>query len=96
MGWFDVLPRLFVAYRSCRRGVALPENLSRPPALSAIMVGMGLISRGLDRLFDRLPGWVQFVVAILFLALAIPWSLHEMDREGFFHFVLRVIFSPEI
>ncbi len=49
---------------------------------------MGMISKTLD----RLPPWVQVLLAIA----AIPASIYGVVHYGFWSFVLRVIFSPAI
>jgi len=53
---------------------------------------MGLISRGIDRLSDKLPTWAKVICGVL-LGLA---SVYYIVRYGFFSFVLRVIFSPDL
>ena len=44
------------------------------------------------RAIDKLPAWAQ----TLLLILAIPLAIYETLHYGFWHFLLRVIFSPEI
>ena len=52
------------------------------------MPAMGLISRGID----KLPSWAQFILIVA----GVVASVYCIAREGFFIFLLRMIFSPEI
>jgi hypothetical protein len=49
---------------------------------------MGIITRSID----RLPGWVQ---AILF-ALAAIGGVYYIAEYGFWRFLLRMLFSPDL
>ncbi len=49
---------------------------------------MGLISRALD----RLPKWAK----LIFWALTVIGSVYCIARYGFWSFLLRVIFSPDL
>ena len=51
---------------------------------------MALISRALDKAFDKLPAWAK----VIWVALTILLSVYCIARYGFFSFLLRVIFSP--
>ncbi len=52
------------------------------------MGGMSLTRRAID----KLPAWAQ----TLLLILAIPFAIYEAHHYGFWRFLFRVIFSPEI
>jgi hypothetical protein len=49
---------------------------------------MGLISRAVD----KLPRWAKFI----FAALTVVGSVYCIARYGFWSFLLRVIFSPDL
>jgi hypothetical protein len=49
-----------------------------------------MISSALGKLVDKLPVWGKVIFYVLTLAL----SAYCFARYGFFHFLLRVIFSP--
>ena len=53
---------------------------------------MGLISRAVGVLLDRLPGWAKLILA----ALAVFGSGYYIVRYGFLSFLLRMIFSPDL
>lgn len=49
---------------------------------------MGYLSKAVD----KLPPWAKFVLAILTLV----GSIYCIAKDGFFYFLLKVIFSPDI
>jgi len=53
---------------------------------------MGLMSKAVDKLVDPLPKWAKF----LLVALLVVGSIYAIARDGFWHSLLHVIFSPEI
>ena len=53
---------------------------------------MGFISRALDRVIDPLPTWAKGILGLLVLI----GSIYCMARYGFWSFLLKVIFSPDI
>lgn len=44
----------------------------------------------ISRTIDKLPKWAQVTIMVL----AIPGSIYCIVRYGFWHFALRMIFSP--
>jgi hypothetical protein len=52
------------------------------------LAGMGVMSRGID----KLPSWVR----VILMLIAIGASIYYVAHYGFFSFLLRMIFSPEI
>jgi hypothetical protein len=52
------------------------------------LASMGVLSRT----FDRLPTWAQ----VIFAVLAIVVSIYCIIEYGFFSFLLKALFSPEI
>lgn len=53
---------------------------------------MGSMSKAVDKLIDPLPKWAKFILA----ALIVVGSVYVIARDGFWYFLLHVIFSPEI
>jgi hypothetical protein len=49
---------------------------------------MGLISRGID----KLPTWAKFILMVL----TVLGSVYYIAHYGFFTFLLRMIFSPDL
>jgi hypothetical protein len=49
---------------------------------------MGVISRAVD----KLPSWVQVILAVFGVIV----GLYEIGHYGFWHFLLRLIFSPTL
>lgn len=49
---------------------------------------MGLILRGID----RLPKWAKWIVFLV----GVVCCIYGIARYGFWHFMLRAIFSPDI
>jgi hypothetical protein len=49
-----------------------------------------MISRLLDKAFNKLPAWAK----VIFVALTIVGSIYCIARYGFFSFMLHAIFSP--
>jgi len=57
---------------------------------------MGLISRAIDKVVDRLPRWAKFILAAIFIPLVILGSVQLIARDGLFTFLLKLIFSPDL
>ena len=57
---------------------------------SESMAIMGPITRAIDGLIDKLPRWAQLTCAVV-VALG---SVYCIARDGFFSFLLKMIFSP--
>ena len=57
---------------------------------------MGLISRAIDKVVDRLPRWAKFILAAIFIPLVILGSVQLIARDGLFTFLLQLIFSPDL
>jgi len=53
---------------------------------------MGLISRAIDKVVDPLPTWAKLIL----LALVVIGSVYCIARYGFWSFLLRTIFSPDL
>ena len=51
-----------------------------------------MISGFIGKLFDKLPKWGR----VIWVVLTIVLSAYCVYRYGFFHYLLRVIFSPLI
>jgi hypothetical protein len=49
-----------------------------------------MVSKLFDRLWDKLPTWAKFIFAIL----TILGSMYYIAQDGFWTFLLHVIFSP--
>jgi len=49
-----------------------------------------MVSKLFDRVWDKLPTWAKFVFAIL----TIIASVYLIAQDGFWTFLLHVIFSP--
>ena len=54
------------------------------------MAMMGPISRAIDRLVDKLPGWAKLICAVAIVL----GSIYCIAQYGFFSFLSHVIFSP--
>jgi hypothetical protein len=52
------------------------------------MAGMGLISRAIE----MLPAWANVILVIIGIAA----SIYGITHYGFWHFMLRMIFSPDL
>jgi nitrate reductase NapE component len=46
--------------------------------------------KAIDKVVDKLPTWVKFIL----VALAVFLSVYCISKYGFWSFLLRVIFSP--
>lgn len=46
--------------------------------------------KAIDKVVDKLPTWVKFILAVLIVLL----SVYCIAKYGFWSFLLRVIFSP--
>ena len=53
------------------------------------MPTMGSISRGIDKIFDKLPTWAQVICWVLMVAL----TVYGIAQYGW-SFLLKAIFSP--
>lgn len=62
------------------------EHRHGPVAYSAA----SMISAALGKVVDKLPVWGKIIFYVLTLGL----SVYCIAHYGFFHFLLRVIFSP--
>jgi hypothetical protein len=51
------------------------------------MAGMGVVSRTIG----RLPTWVQVIVTVIAIAV----SMYYIAHDGFFSFLVRMLFSPD-
>lgn len=49
-----------------------------------------MISKALDRLVNKFPVWGKFI----FFGLTVVGSVYYISHYGFWHFLLRMIFSP--
>jgi hypothetical protein len=51
---------------------------------------LSVISNALDKVFNKLPTWAK----VIFVVLTIVGSVYMIAKDGFWYFILRVIFSP--
>jgi hypothetical protein len=49
-----------------------------------------MISTALGKVFDKLPVWAK----VIWVAVTIVGGVYPIAEYGFFHFLLRLIFSP--
>jgi len=60
------------------------------------MATVGFISKGVSRTVDRLPRWAKRTLATLAVIGGIYGSIYCIAREGFWLFLIKVIFSPDL
>lgn len=78
---------------SSRRTSALDLRYSFGGPTSAIPLqeeAANMISAAIGKVVDRLPLWGK----VIFYILTLVGSVYLIAQYGFFHFLLRVIFSP--